>query len=525
MADRLLRLVLGLTLCIGLTASAQTAPTCSLSSALTNLSGQRPLEITKTPPGTCGFLQFAWQDFLALNWPPLKIDAGNTTKQARGLPDTTKTIGQVVNAPTVWEQSQPNWYLFSPNNPPPQAASGQSFAAWNQYAWLPAACGPLQKNLPAGSPPPRILSSLSKFDAGPGLIQAFGAPMIDQNGYYVRYEILMDYTAFNYINSSQFYLLSNVEALANAGQTFSFPVQVGSTPGATFIKAAWKTLSAAEINSGRYHTAQAFLYTPNSTVNTVGQTCSGPVTVGLVGLHIVQKTQNFPLWMWATFEQVDNTPADPSNPGTTPPEGWGFFQPGSTKAANQQPSCPDGSGASVGQCDWQPTSSHMGTNSNDHTGGPTQAVRNNTIPNSPNQTALGQINTAAQKALQQINASTEWQYYELVEAQWQTAAMVSPCTSNTQFFPTGNVANMTMETYEQSNSCMDCHTSANAPAPIPSGWNGTAVCSDMVFELSNAWQQSVLPASRVPGLARKTAKSSSKTSSSASHTAAEGGSQ
>src|SRR5882672_9405730 len=80
----------------------------------------------------------------------------------------------------------------------------------------------------------------------------------------------------------------------------------------------------AEINSGRFHTAQAFLYTPAAPA--IEQTCAGPVTVGLVGLHIVQKTQDFPMWLWATFEQVDTTPADPANPGANPPEGWGFFK-------------------------------------------------------------------------------------------------------------------------------------------------------------------------------------------------------
>jgi hypothetical protein len=297
------------------------AQNCRPNPPVNSLKGQRPLEINPSvPPGNCGFLQFAWQDFLALNWPPLGVDPTNTTAQARALPDATKVIGQAEkdNA-TVWEQNQPNWYVFSKNNPPPAAVGGQSFAAWNEDAWLPQACGPLRSHLPTGAPPPRILSSLSKFDAMPGVSQAFSAPLIDQNGYYARYEILLDYSAFNYINANQFYLLSQVQAFAQKAQPFSFPVQTADTPGATFLKAAWKTLSAAEINSGRYHTAQAFLYTP--AVSGIEQTCVGPVTVGLVGLHIVQKTKGFPQWLWATFEQVDNTPADPSTPGSTPPEG------------------------------------------------------------------------------------------------------------------------------------------------------------------------------------------------------------
>ena len=33
-----------------------------------------------------------------------------------------------------------------------------------------------------------------------------------------------------------------------------------------------------------------------------------PTLVGLVGLHIVQKTKSRPQWIWSTFEQVDNVP-------------------------------------------------------------------------------------------------------------------------------------------------------------------------------------------------------------------------
>ncbi len=466
--------------------------TCSPSIAPANLKGQRPVEInTNSGPGTCGFLQFAWQDFLALNWPALAVDPTNTTAIARGLPDTSQTIGQNGDNGTVWEQFQPNWYLFQPNNPPPQAVSGNSFGAWNQYASLPSACGP-QTTMP----PPRILSSLSKFDAMPGVSQAFSAPIIDQNGYYARFEIALDYTGFNFINANQFYLLSNVTQFAQKGVGFNFPVQSGNTPGTTFIKAAWKALSAAEINSGRYHTAKAFLYTPSATGLT--STCAGPVTVGLVGFHIVHKTQNFANYLWATFEQVDNTPADPSNPGSAPPEGWGFFNPTSTAASNAPPACPTNGQAVTPSCDFQPTSSHL----NDKTGGPTQAVRLNPIPKSPNNNKqqLTQINAAVQSALNGISANSVWQYYELVDAQWQTTTAPQVCSSATSFFPSDNVANMTMETYHQSlpqpgtHSCMTCHQGATVPS------TGTKVCSDMTFELTLAWAPTQLPAARVPGL-------------------------
>ena len=474
--------------------------TCVLQPSPATLNGQRPTEINpnvpSAPPNSCGFLQFAWQDFLSLNWPALPVQQSNTSARTRGLPDVSRKIGQGgAQVMGVWEQFQPNWYLFWPNNPPPPASGGDSFAAWNQDAWLPAACGPLRPKAPAGAEPPRIelpriLSSLSKLDAMPGVKQALSFPLIDQDGLYARYEIVTDYQAFNYINAHQLYLLPQLQAFVQH-QALQFPVQTANDTGATFIKAAWKPLfNEADQKSGRYHTANAFLFTPGSA--TVSSTCVGPVPMGLVGLHIVHKTQGFPMWLWATFEQVDNTPADPANPALEPGSaGWSFFRPGLDKPQNQPPKCPDGV-TSMPKCDFQPTSSHMGTAPNDKTGGPVQVVRLNPIPKSQNQPALDQINKSAHDLLQQMDPKNVWQFYRLVEAQWQkNANPLPPCKANTGFFPACNVANTTMETFLQNNSCMGCHKIATAPST-------PAAASDLTFEFTLAWQPNAAPALHLP---------------------------
>jgi hypothetical protein len=216
------------------------------------------------------------------------------------------------------------------------------------------------------------------------------------------------------------------------------------------------------------------MFTPGLLGSSVSTTCVGPVIVGLVGLHVVQKTAGFPLQVWATFEHVDNAPADPANPGAQ--TAWSFFDPKSTRPNNTPPTCPSGSGLN---CDWQPTSAHVA----DSTGGPTQAFRMNPIPSSPNnqQKALDQINESARLALRQVNAQSVWQFYKLVEAQWQIAFAPQPIV----FFPPSKVANLTMETYQQPNSCMACHALARAA--------NTTLSSDMSFELRLAWDPMVVP--------------------------------
>jgi hypothetical protein len=437
--------------------------------------GKPPLEIDPSVgPGTCGFLQFSWRAFLAMNWPPLPVAPNNTSARARGLPDRTKVIGKISTGDneTVWEQYQPNWYLFSPNNPPPGSpnnpppapVNGESFAAWNQNARLPAACGP--QNLPSGA---KILSALSKFDPMPGVTQATSQPLIDQAGHYARYEIRLSYETFHYINKNQFYLKS----AQTPTTVFDFPKQVGNVPGAIFVKAAWKVLTQAERDSHRFHETRAWMFTPAST--NVQSTCVGPVQVGLVGLHIVQKTEQFPKQLWATFEHVDNAPADPANPGTQ--SRWSFFNPQSSKPENAAPSCPS---SVSGPCkDWQPTSTHL----TDLTGGPTQIKRVNPMRDSPNQPALDQINESMRQVLRQVNSNSRWQFYRLIDAQWERA------DTSTGFFPPTNVANVTMETYTHlnpsTNSCMQCHDRARGA--------NTSLKSDMSFELRLGWDPVVLP--------------------------------
>lgn len=440
-------------------------PTCSVELG----DGTPPLEVViNETPAHCGFLQFSWRMFFAMNWPALPADAANTSRLARGLPDHAKRIGQDDLDPTVWEQYQPNWSLFWPNNPPPPAQNGDSFTAWNRDAALPAACGPKNDALTPDEKVTRILSSLSKMDGMPGVVQASLKPLIDQDGAYARYEIRFNYPTFNYINKNQFYL----KASQTATTTFDFPRQSGDAPGAVFVKAAWKVLGPDD-DPRRFHTTKVWLFTPEA--SGVTPTCVGPVRVGLVGLHIVQKTENFPAQVWATFEHVDNTPFDPDHPGAQPR--WSFFDAQSALPPNQAPACPSGAGAG---CDWQPTSTHKQTT--DPTGGPTKAVRTNPVPRSPNneEQALNQVNESAVAAMRAVNASSVWQFYRLVEAQWP----ISPPNQPLAFFPSSRVANMTMETYQQTNSCMGCHRGARAA-------NGKT--ADMSFELRLAWEPTVLP--------------------------------
>src|SRR6202034_160551 len=67
-------------------------------------------------------------------------------------------------------------------------------------------------------------------------------------------------------------------------------------------------------------------------------TCS-TLTVGLVGLHIVQKTKTRPQWIWSTFEQVDNVPP---TPGATGAFGFNDGKGGASPLQPPPPTDPNG---------------------------------------------------------------------------------------------------------------------------------------------------------------------------------------
>jgi hypothetical protein len=70
------------------------------------------------------------------------------------------------------------------------------------------------------------------------------------------------------------------------------------------VKSAWRLLTD-DIKASRYHTAEAVYYVKEN-----GETQARVGTFGLVGLHILRKMENYPTFVYTTFEQVDslNTP-------------------------------------------------------------------------------------------------------------------------------------------------------------------------------------------------------------------------
>lgn len=359
----------------------------------------------------------SWLTFVALNSP------------ASGAP-----IG--ADAPTQWESWQDVFNLMLPDGAPPPAF-GTS---------LPPP--PICKGATAGT---QVLQMISKTPTTPTVSVAGQplntGPLIDQNGNYVRYQILVNKPMYEYIVQNGLYSKAGQQKFTDP---ISFPIGATTsgttgTVGAIVAKAAWKVLDPDDPNdnAANFHVTKAYVYTPASTG--VTESCKVE-TLGLVGLHIVHKTDGEPQWIWSTFEHINNVPtaAQASN---APDPHYNFFNPkcaASTCTVNKQPPQPWNAGAPAGSFRSQIVRA---------TKYPAQALRSAALWNGQFRPALN---------------GTVWQNYELITTQWPTDG-TNKVDPNGVPFPVF-AANSTMETYVQGNvpqassSCMACHGNAASTA-------------------------------------------------------------
>jgi hypothetical protein len=142
--------------------------------------------------------------------------------------------------------------------------------------------------------------------------EAFGGPLVDQNGNWARFQMRVNHEEFDYIRDNGLYSVDKQIDFSQKPKDnqVDLPLNEGTTKhGAIEIKLAWKELLPGEDDS------RFFVKQVTAEISEVPGT--GPKTrpfkAGLVGMHIAMRTQSSPEWIWATFEQIDNVP-DPDRP-------------------------------------------------------------------------------------------------------------------------------------------------------------------------------------------------------------------
>jgi len=378
---------------------------CAGSTCLTSITPQA----TTLPTDACpkfgevqsGVDVFSWNEFIALNWPATNACA----------PDSTKSILDIKannQGPVVWQTLMSSDNVFVPPNQSPATwCSGDALSPL--FAGQPRPLGNTAKAVP------QAVEALAAAVSQPSGVEAVGGVVTDQTGRWLRYERLMNQTEYEAIVNNKWYQLSVLNGLP------SITLPTNSLE----LKSAWKVLTQPEIASGRYYTTSAIVYNTPEHAQSPGP---NPVTVGLVGLHIIQKTKSQPGFFWSTFEQVDNDRV--------------FFNPGSKAPVNKQT-------AQKPYTELNPN----GTPINQ----PVQIKRDTPIP----------ANKALNDYYRKLLAGSVFANYRLVSTQWQTGGAQQGTPSN--------VANIVIETYVQkvhntpkppnkvpSTGCLACHIDATA---------------------------------------------------------------
>jgi len=148
--------------------------------------------------------------------------------------------------------------------------------------------------------------------------QAFSGPLIDQNKNWLHYQALVNEREYNYIKENKLYYLEGQEAFTRT-ETIEFPVNTDKDEGAIEIKLAWKKLTKDDDES-RYLVRKlpVVTYRPPGAAKAEraqdrqgGPGGGGGDGEGGFGRHAHRDADRLsPQWIWATFEQIDNTRVD-----------------------------------------------------------------------------------------------------------------------------------------------------------------------------------------------------------------------
>jgi hypothetical protein len=293
-------------------------------------------------------------------------------------------------------------------------------------------------------------------------------PLIDQQGNYALFDILMNRQMFEYIRANKLYSKKAQEE--NATLKVDFPSGFnpdkgktdGGDPGAIMIKVSWKVIDSDK-DKERFHTVNALVLMPRHEGKPEAPPCLRK-TLGLVGFHVGHKTVSRRQWIWTSFEHIDNVPEDREVASNNLKAAYNFYDRKCTACEpNQTPPTP-----------WDPTYAN-GLKFHDSTF-KSQITR--VVP------LTGEAKDMNRR-FQSLLGDTVWKNYMLLSTQWpsdfdcstrgdpilKTRADEQPTDFNKQPdmicapAPT-YLANSTLETYSQgkiplaSSSCMACHGNA-----------------------------------------------------------------
>jgi hypothetical protein len=249
-----------------------------------------------------GFDFYSWRTFIALNSP------------ADGTPIDSEKAG--ADTPTKWEDmnnfKQLLDVMLPANLQPPIWPTDTDGMKAERARLMPEACGELlneRPDLKEDEPNRMIVKMIEESFNEPFKT----GPLIDQQGHYAIFDILMNRQMFEYITVN--HLNTKAGQAANADLAVDFPPGQNDRPaqagkpaqaaafGSFMLKVSWKILTPEEIAAKTFHMRRALVLMPPGDK----RPCLDR-TLGLIGFHAVHKTVARPQWIWTSFEHVKNVP-------------------------------------------------------------------------------------------------------------------------------------------------------------------------------------------------------------------------
>ncbi len=377
---------------------------------------------------------FAWQEFIALNWP--------AQTGARDTPNQGATFGGA--GPVVWETFRHKSEIYPGTLEAPHG--GSNYDDPPQYIYAPGSggvgtatgevvpCGPASATTPYINLDEQSEIGLDQMFAGSG-------PGSRYDGQQLLFLAKANKTEYDYAFNNQWY--ENGKAPFEATAAYVKANQASPPPGSTEyvsfpygtveIKAAWRKLTPAEASSGRFYTAPVRYYQYQSGPGSDPCYVDEATGWGLVALHIIQKTESAPYFIYATFGQADNIKDENGNP--VEDENGNLIANQTVSPFEPTITSQNATASAVQKLSPNPANSTPGgrlyySNTPENTGEPQGLISiNKRVHDIP--ATIIDVNQTAHQAIAAYNttnslASSPWLYYKLVNVQYQPIDKPTP---------------------------------------------------------------------------------------------------
>jgi hypothetical protein len=237
-----------------------------------------------------GFAEFAWREFVALNW-PAAIDQA-TKLPVRGQADTALQFADQPSRPRVWETWKSDWEIVGTADPavPPNPTEWSSWKVNGGVNICDKSGNANNEHV--------LMVMATPGQMVRGINQANTGPLIDQNENYVRYETRLNQSEYQTILDKKWYIAANLP------KPPTFPEFEMSTPGkygAIELKISWRELAPGE-------SGDTFYVVPAKIVDPGPNPVCRDAKLAMLGMHISHKSDPRRQWIWSTFEHINNVP-------------------------------------------------------------------------------------------------------------------------------------------------------------------------------------------------------------------------